>query len=203
MNSSDLKIILKNFGWNQTEFAKQLGVSKSLMSAWVRGTKPILERNEKAINNLIARVKSEYGNDPEPYSERYDYDLSAFRKQLRLKQSDLSTLTGLSQSQISNIENGTNELSEKHLETIRKKYPSIENFKKNKLLHNPKDPDYMEQLLRKSEAIIESQQAQISLLQRMLEITEAENESLKKDNFFSTVPDPKPDEGDPDKKRAN
>lgn len=201
MNKEDIKKILENYGWSQSEFAKKIGYAKSTITGWMQSEEDISEKAESIIKHLLLRLQQEDEYDLLPYV-KYIYDIESFRKSIKKTQAQFGELIGVSQGYISLVEKGENKLSDEQIDKIREIYPSIDNFRttdEEDDFETHKTIKEMKLVLDAKEETIASQKIAIRVLQEQNKRLEQEIESLKKDNLFSMQSGPETDENNTDK----
>lgn len=160
------KEILEKISLDVKEIAKLVETTPATVYRWKNGE---LKMNALARKVLLSHIQGDSLPIKPPI------DLKSFRKAARIGQNEVAILIGTSQSWVSQVENGQNDLTREQEEKILKKWPEADRFR-----HQPQQPtgsstgsSEVENLLRKQiqlqEELLSEKDEKIQLLKEKLE----------------------------------
>lgn len=126
MTGKELKEILRKYGFNNSQFAELVGVDKSTIGKYLKGDLAISDSRAKLINLALEDLSMW---PVEQRSISAPINLKAFRKQCRVKQSEITELLGKSQPWISQVENGQGFLTREEEDKIIDRWPEADRFR--------------------------------------------------------------------------
>ncbi len=117
----NLLILRKNIGLTQKEIADRLGISRQAYANYETGNrepdievlKALSDLYDVSIDFLVKDEKNRFAisasHEPTVYKTTFPYNLKTQRKKAKITQSDLGKIINVSESTISNYENGYRE----------------------------------------------------------------------------------------------
>lgn len=124
--STNLRNILEKKQLKQADLCRMTGIQTSLMSDYIKGKKSpaisnailIADALNMSLDILVGKDKTSIENIESENSFELNERFKKIREKLALSQSDFGESIGLTKSSISNIENNSRNVTEKHIKLI-------------------------------------------------------------------------------------